>query len=67
MVHEFQCCICGKHEKGWGNNHWPVKESGECCFDCNCSAVIPARIKLSETKNSENNESNDPTTETVAE
>ena len=45
MVHEFRCCICGKPSRGWGNNPWPVKESGECCDCCNSRAVIPARIK----------------------
>lgn len=39
------CCICGKTFKGWGNNPWPVMDSGECCDECNFTQVIPARIK----------------------
>lgn len=66
MVHEFRCCICGKPSRGWGNNPWPVKESGECCDCCNSRAVIPARIKLSETKNQKHDESKVSTVEALA-
>lgn len=41
-----KCCICGCEFEGWGNNPWPVKESGECCDDCNISVVLAERIKL---------------------
>lgn len=39
------CCICGNQISGYGNNPWPIKESGECCGECNSMVVIPARIK----------------------
>ena len=41
------CCICGKAFTGWGNNPWPVKQSGECCDECNINKVVPERILLS--------------------
>lgn len=40
-----KCCICGKQFNGWGNNPYPVKESGKCCDECNSTQVIPARLK----------------------
>lgn len=40
-----KCCICGKQFNGWGNNPYPVKESGKCCDECNWTQVIPARLK----------------------
>lgn len=42
---EYDCCICGKHCIGYGNNPDPVKHSGRCCDNCNLAEVIPARIK----------------------
>lgn len=39
------CCICGKKIEGWGNNPWPIKDSGECCSECNYTKVLPERIK----------------------
>lgn len=39
------CCICGRKFYGWGNNPWPVKESGECCTSCNYDIVLPERLK----------------------
>lgn len=43
---EFDCCICGAHFVGYGNNPWPISknENDRCCDDCNIEAVIPARI-----------------------
>lgn len=41
-----KCCICGKEFYGWGNEPWPVKESGQCCDKCNMSVVVPARLEL---------------------
>lgn len=38
------CCICGKELKGWGNNPHPVRQEGECCYECNVKYVIPQRI-----------------------
>lgn len=45
-VPEFDCCICGTHCIGYGNNPWPVNknENDRCCNDCNIEVVIPARI-----------------------
>lgn len=43
----FKCIICDELvTKEYGNNPWPVKDSGKCCDSCNFSAVIPARIDL---------------------
>ena len=46
-MEEKKCLICGKKFTGWGNNPWPVEESGECCDECNINKVVPARILLS--------------------
>ena len=67
MAHEFKCCICGQKVSGRGNNPWPVKASGECCLVCDMGVVVPARIRLSETRNNKNYENNDSTTEAMAE
>lgn len=52
----FKCCICGKEERGWGNNPWGAeikdeqgklkefKETDKCCDECNSKFVIPGRI-----------------------
>ena len=40
----YQCCICGKLFRGYGNNPIPVKPNGKCCDSCNVNFVIPARI-----------------------
>lgn len=47
MEEKKVCCICGKEFTGWGNNPWPIKQSGECCNECNMDKVVPARILLS--------------------
>lgn len=39
------CCLCGKEFDGYGNNPAPLKESGECCDQCNAEKVIPARLE----------------------
>ena len=44
----MKCCLCGKaiEVKGnWkeGNNAEPLKE-GRCCYKCNDTRVIPARL-----------------------
>lgn len=39
------CVLCGESFKGHGNNPAPLKDSGECCDECNKRKVIPARIK----------------------
>lgn len=38
--------VCGKEIIGFGNNPWPVKDSGCCCDECNSRVVIPARIAM---------------------
>ena len=41
-----KCCICGnKLDDEYGNNPYPVKETGRCCNACNATCVIPARLK----------------------
>ena len=47
MEEKKVCCICGKEFTGWGNNPWPIKQSGECCDECNTDKVVHARILLS--------------------
>ena len=39
---EYQCCLCGKHFAGSGNNALPVK-NGKCCNKCYTDKVLPAR------------------------
>lgn len=39
-----RCCLCGKVFNGYGNDPWPVKDSGRCCDKCNTEKVIPARL-----------------------
>lgn len=50
------CCICGEELKGHGHNPWPVikEEDARCCYKCNATFVIPARIKLSKRKETDN-------------
>ena len=38
----YDCCICRKNCRGYGNNAQPVRE-GQCCGRCN-QIVIRARI-----------------------
>lgn len=38
----YDCCICRKSYRGYGNNAEPVRE-GKCCARCN-QLVIRARI-----------------------
>ena len=40
------CCICGKEIIGFGNDPWPIKDSGCCCDECNSEFVIQARIEM---------------------
>lgn len=40
-----RCCICNITFEGYGNNPYPVKDKGVCCFWCNLEYVIPARFK----------------------
>jgi hypothetical protein len=48
------CCICGDEDFiGYGNNPWPVAEEGECCDQCNSDTVIPARLKMMQEGNAD--------------
>lgn len=38
------CCICGKEFEGFGNDPYPVKQTGRCCNDCNTMYVVEARL-----------------------
>ena len=46
MNRKFVCCICGKEVDEYGNNPFPVKDTGKCCNKCNIEKVIPMRISL---------------------
>ena len=55
-MREFECCICHKVVREWGNDPFPInKEDGaQCCDRCNIEKVVPARlalVKKGETKN----------------
>lgn len=40
-----KCCICNIKFEGYGNNPYPIKDEGVCCFWCNLKYVIPARLR----------------------
>ena len=40
------CCLCENDIGEWGNNPYPLSDSGECCYKCNRDKVIPARLAL---------------------
>ena len=42
----YICCLCGEEFTGYGNNPFPVAESGRCCDACNRHYVIPARVSM---------------------
>lgn len=45
------CVLCGKKDfKEWGNNPYPLKESGICCDSCNNTKVVPERMRLAKIK-----------------
>jgi hypothetical protein len=43
----YDCCICRKNCRGYGNNAEPVRE-GQCCGRCN---VIVIRARILEMRN----------------
>ena len=45
-LRKYTCVICSKVCSGFGNNPFPIKNSGECCNTCNAIKVIPERISL---------------------
>lgn len=42
----YECCICHKIFKDWGNDPWPVvkDDDARCCDDCNNRVVLAARL-----------------------
>lgn len=48
----FTCCICGKKTKGYGNNPYPIKESGRCCDSCNNDVIFARIVEAYSIKNS---------------
>lgn len=42
----FRCSICQRLTTGTRNRSHPVNK-GECCDECDCLVVIPARLRLS--------------------
>ena len=53
---KINCCICGKEIVGFGNNPWPIKDSGCCCGECNSTVVIQARIVMLARRRTDNGE-----------
>ena len=53
---ETKCCICGKEIIGFGNNPWPVKDSGCCCDECNSTVVVQTRIVMLARRRTDNGE-----------
>ena len=45
VTKSYVCSICGKTDYGYGNNPFPVTETGRCCDDCNSLVVIPTRYR----------------------
>jgi|694.fasta_scaffold27486_11 hypothetical protein len=45
----FDCCVCHKQVKQFGNNALPIKQ-GKCCNRCNEMFVIPVRAMIIRTK-----------------
>lgn len=41
---EYDCCICGEHFWGYGNNPDPISTEGRCCDECNERYVVAARV-----------------------
>lgn len=43
MEEKQTCCICGCEFTGYGNNPFPLSNTGRCCDECN-GKVIKVRI-----------------------
>ena len=41
---KYICVICKRIKPGFGNNPYPIKNSGRCCNNCNFT-VIKARLQ----------------------
>jgi len=39
------CSICKKKFAEFPNRAWPINQDGECCDECDCLVVIPARCR----------------------
>lgn len=37
---KFHCCICGNITYGYGNDPYPIKNTGRCCDQCNQLVVL---------------------------
>lgn len=44
----FDCAFCHKTFDGYGNNPWPVADSGRCCDMCNLEIVVKKRVSIAE-------------------
>ena len=53
---EKVCCICGKKYIGFGNNPYPVADTGRCCDQCNSTYVITARYSNQKRRESKDEE-----------
>jgi hypothetical protein len=38
------CCLCGKAYTNYGNNPWPLSDTGRCCEECDDTRVFFERI-----------------------
>lgn len=47
----FTCCICHRLSKGFGNNPYPICESGLCCDECNEKVVVARLLDMCLDKN----------------
>ena len=48
------CVLCDAKFSEWGNNPYPLANSGKCCNTCNTTRVIPQRLyKLKEAERKE--------------
>lgn len=43
MSNSFKCCLCGRSQRGYGNNAEPLNSDGRCCDKCN-EKVVQARM-----------------------
>ena len=41
---ELECCICHGAAAYPGHNPFPLKDSRDCCDNCNNTLVIPVRL-----------------------
>lgn len=46
MEEKQTCCICGCEFTGYGNNPFPLSNTGRCCDECNGKVI---EVRISET------------------